>query len=173
MLGRMPFLRMNSLFKGTMKKKILLASILLASLIPAATGYASTVSWNLPSSYADGTPIDQADVQKIVIRVYAGPTKTGPWKLVATSLPGATSVMVMDPLPGHTLWYTATSTLHGAESEYAGPVSKTNLAIPIIPFSKKVMKKIVTMKKMVFLFSLLLLVGLVWFVRYRRKRGKE
>ena len=117
--------------------------------------------------------MDPQDLRKITVRVYAGPTKTGPWKWVATSLPGATSVMVMDPLPGHTLWYTATAILQGAESEYADPLSKTNLAFPILPFAKKVAKKMLSMKKTIVLLSLILLVCLAWVIRYRRRRRKQ
>lgn len=117
--------------------------------------------------------MDPQDSRKVTVRVYAGPTKTGPWKWVATSLPGATSVMVMDPPPGHTLWYTATANLHGAESEYADPLRKTNLAFPVIPFAKKVLKKMLSVKKMIALLSLILAVGLAWAIRRRRRRGKR
>ena len=160
-----------------MGKNVLRAAILLVplALAPAfaTAGHASTISWNLPASHADGSPMDPQDLRKITVRVYAGPTKTGPWKWVATSLPGATSVMVMDPLPGHTLWYTATATLGGAESEYADPLRKTNLAFPILPFAKKVAKKMLSMKKTIVLLSLILLVCLAWVIRYRRRRRKQ
>jgi len=39
-------------------------------------------------------------------------------------MPGAKSVMVMDPQPGDTLWYTARAMLKGKESDYAVPISK-------------------------------------------------
>lgn len=117
--------------------------------------------------------MDPQDSRKMTVRVYAGPTKTGPWKWVATSLPGATSVMVMDPLPGQTFWYTATANLYGAESEFADPVSKTNLAFPVLPFAKKVIRKLMTVKKMMALLSLILLVCLAWMIRHRRRRGKR
>lgn len=153
------------------KKSIWGAIILLAILSTASAGDAATISWKLPTTYADETPIAPADVQKIVVRVYAGAGRTGPWKWVATSLPGATSVMVMDPSVGQTLWYGLKSTLNGMESEYSDPVRRTNLAIPIFPFMKKMAKKMLTVKKMTFLVFLLLLVGLAWRIRHRRKRG--
>jgi len=153
------------------KKSIGGAIILLATLFTASAGDAATISWKLPATYADETPIAPADVRKIVVRVYAGDERTGPWRWVATSLPGATSVMVMDPPAGRTLWYALKSTLNGMEIEYSDPVRRTNLAIPILPFMKKMAKKILTVKKMTFLIFLLLLVGLAWRNRRRRKRG--
>jgi len=158
--------------KNPLRLAILLVLLALAPAL-ATAGHASTFSWNLPSSHADGSPMDPQDMRKIIVKVYAGPTKTGPWKWVATSLPGATSVMVMDPLPGHTLWYTATAILQGAESEYADPLSKTNLAFPILPFAKKVAKKMMARKKLIVLLSLILLVCLAWVIRYRRRKGKQ
>jgi hypothetical protein len=155
-----------------MKKMVFLAILLLATPMVAAEGSDAKISWDLPASYADGTPIDPADVGKIVVEVYSGPTEKGPWKWIATSLPGATSATVPDPPAWKTLWYTVKSTLQGAESEYAVPVSKTNLSIPFTPMMKKIAKKMMTMKKMIFLFFLVFLAGLVWLVRYRGKRGK-
>lgn len=155
-----------------MAKNPLRAAILLVFLVLATTGHAATMSWILPVSYADGSPIDPSDVKKILVKVYTSPEKTGPWKWVAMSLPGATSVTVMDPPFGHTLWYTATATLDGAESEFAEPVSKINLIVPILPFAKKVMWKMLTVKKMTALFSLLVGGGLVWYIRHRGKKGK-
>jgi hypothetical protein len=158
-----------------MGKNPLWAAILLVplALALATPGHPATISWNLPASHADGSPMDPQDSRKMTVRVYAGPTKTGPWKWVATSLPGATSVMVMDPLPGQTFWYTATANLYGAESEFADPVSKTNLAFPVLPFAKKVIRKLMTVKKMMALLSLILLVCLAWMIRHRRRRGKR
>lgn len=153
------------------KKSIWGVIILLATLSTAYAGDAATISWKLPTAYADETPIAPADVQKIVVRVYAGTGRTGPWKWVATSLPGTTSVMVMDPSVGQTLWYALKSTLNGMESEYTDPVRWTNLSIPVFPIMKKMAKKILTVKKMTFLIFLLLLVGLAWRIRYRRKSG--
>ena len=158
------------------KIPLLAATLLLPLAIAPAlgtTGHAATISWILPASHADGSPMDPQDVREITVRVYAGPTKRGPWKWVATSLPGATSVMVMDPRPGHTLWYTATAALRDAESEYAKPVRKTNLAFPIVPFAKKVAKKMITPRKMAALLALILPVCLAWVIWYRRRRVKR
>jgi len=155
-----------------MKKTLFWGILLLAPLLIAAEGSDAKISWSLPTSYADGTPIDPADVGKIVVEVYSGPTEKGPWKWIATSLPGATSAMVPGPPAWQTLWYTAKATLQGAESGYAVPVSKTNLSIPVAPMMKKIAKKMLTMKKMIFLLFLVLLAGLVGLVRYRGKRGK-
>jgi hypothetical protein len=158
-----------------MKKILFSAILLLAPLMIAAEGYGAKISWTLPISYADGTPIDPADVGKIVVEVYSGPTEKGPWKWIAASLPGATAVTVPDPPAWQTLWYTVRSTLQGAESAYAIPVSKTNRSIPSIPFTymmKKIAKKMMTMKKMIFLLFLVLLACLIGFVWYRGKRGK-
>lgn len=152
-----------------MKQNLVLASFLLASLVIATTGYAATVSWSLPASYSDGTPIAPADIQQIQVKVYESPGKGGPWKWVATSPPGATSIKVEDPPPGHTLWYTVKSSLHGAESGIAEPVRKTNF--DILPLAKKVMRKMITPRKMTALLFLLLLGGLVWYFRYRGKGG--
>jgi hypothetical protein len=152
--------------------KRFLGILFLAPLGFASAGYAGTLSWDLPTTYADGTPIAAAESRKIVVEVYAGPSKDGPWKWVATSLPGATSVAVMDPLPLETFWYTAKSTLPGSESVYAAPVKKTNYSIPILPTVKKIAKKMFTRKKMIFLAFLLLLVCVVWALRVRGRTRK-
>jgi hypothetical protein len=110
------------------------------------------------------------------VEVYSGPTKNGPWKWIATSLPGATSVAVMDPSPWETLWYTTKSILPGSESVYAAPVKQTNYSIPIRPMLKKIAKKMLARKKLVvlvFLVFLLLLAGVVWALRVRgRNRSR-
>jgi hypothetical protein len=152
-----------------MEKTLIPISVLLASLAIATAGYAATVSWSLPASYSDGTPIAPADIQQIQVKVYKSPGKGGPWKWVATSPPGATSIKVEDPEPGRTLWYTVKSSLHGAESGIAEPVRKTNF--DILPLAKKVMRKMITPRKMTALLFLLLLGGLVWYFRYRGKGG--
>lgn len=162
-------------------KKLLPACFLLASLVIAAAGNASTISWNLPTTYADGSPIDPSDIRKIRVVVYASPERTGPWKRVATSPPGATSIQVMDPPPGQTLWYTVKSSLHGAESIHADPVRKTNAEpvrrrnhpSPLVQFARKVARKTITPRKMGALLFLFLVGGLAWFLRSRGKRGKE
>ncbi len=131
------------------------------------------MSWSLPATYADGTPIAAAESRKIVVKVYAGPAKNGPWKWIATSLPGATSVAVMDPLPWETLWYTAKSTLPGSESVYAAPVKRANYSAPITPTLKKTAKKILSRKKIILLAFLLLLAGVALALRVRgRKRER-
>jgi hypothetical protein len=152
--------------------KRILAILFLAPLWVASAGYAGTLSWDLPTAYADGTPIATAESRKIVVEVYAGPAKNGPWKWIATSLPGATSVAVMDPSPWETLWYTAKSTLSGSESVHAAPVKQTNYSIPILPTLKKIAKKMFTRKKMIFLVFLLLLAGVVWALRVRGRKKK-
>jgi hypothetical protein len=152
--------------------KRFLAILFLAALWFASAGYAGTLSWDLPTVYADGTPIAAAESRKIVVEVYAGPAKDGPWKWIATSLPGATSVAVMDPSPWETLWYTAKSTLPGSESVYAAPVKKTIYSIPTLPPLEKIAKKIFTRKKMIFLGFLLLLAGVVWALRVRGRKRK-
>ena len=159
-----------------MNVKRILAILFLAPLWVASAGYAGTLSWDLPTAYADRTPIATAESRKIVVEVYSGPTKNGPWKGIATSLPGATSVAVMDPPPLETFWYTAKSNLSGGESVYAVPVKKTNYSIPIRPTLKKIAKKMLARKKLVvlvFLVFLLLLAGVVWALRVRgRNRSR-
>jgi len=130
------------------------------------------MNWSLPATYADGTPIATAESRKIVVEVYAGPTKNGPWKWIATSLPGGTSVAVMDPLPWETLWYTAKSNLSGSKSVYAAPVKQTNYSTTISPTMKKIAKKMFTRKKMIFLAFLLLLAGVAWALRVRGRKRK-
>jgi hypothetical protein len=153
-----------------------LAILFLAPLWVASAGYAGVLSWDLPTTYADGSPIATAESRRIIVEVYAGPSKNGPWKWIATSLPGATSVAVMDPSPWETLWYTAKSNLSGRESVYSVPVKKTNYSIPILPTAKKIAKKMLARKKLiipVFLVFLLLLAGVVWALRVRgRKRSR-
>ena len=156
----------------SMNVKRFLPILFLAPLWVASAGYAGTLSWDLPTTYADGTPIAAAESRKIIVKVYAGPSKNGPWKWIATSLPEATSIVVMDPSPGETLWYTVKSTLSGSESSYATPVKKTNYSIPISPTLKKVAKKMFTRKKLILLVSLFLLAGLGWALRVRRKKRK-
>ena len=155
-----------------MKKTLFWVILLLAPPLIAAEGPDAELSWTLPTSYADGTPIDPASVQTIVGKVYSGPSRNGPWSWIATSLPGVTSATVPAPSAGQTIWYTVKSSLQGADSEYAVPVSNTNLSIPITPTMKKIAKKMLTVKKMMFLLFLVLLVGLVGILRYRGRRGK-
>jgi hypothetical protein len=150
-----------------------LAILFLAPLWVASAGYAGTLSWDLPLTYADGDPIATGESQRIIVEVYAGPSETGPWNWIATSLPGATSVVVIDPSPWETIWYTAKSNLSGRKSVYAVPVKKTNYSIPILPTAKKIAKKMLSRKKLVVLVFLLLLAGVVWALRVRRKnRGR-
>jgi hypothetical protein len=150
-----------------------LAILFLAPLWVASAGHAGVLSWDLPKTYADGTPIATEESRRIIVEVYAGPSKNGPWKGVATSSAGATSVAVMDPSPGKTLWYTVKSTLSGSESVYAVPVKKTNYSVPILPTAKKIAKKMLARKKWVALLFLLLLAGVVWALRDRgRKRNR-
>lgn len=153
-----------------------LALLFLAPLWVASAGYAGTLSWDLPKTYADGDPIATEESRRILVEVYAGPSKNGPWKWIATSLPGATSVAVMDPLPWETLWYTAKSNLSGRESAFAVPVKKTNYSIAILPTAKKIAKKMLARKKLVvqvFLAFLLLLAGAVWGLRVRGRNRRR
>lgn len=154
------------------KKLLFLAIVLLAPLPAGAAGSGARISWTLPATYSDGTPIPPEDVRKIVVNVYSGPARGGPWRWVATSEPGGTSATVPVPAPWETLWYTVKATLHGAESEFAVPVSKTNLSIPITPGMKKILKKMMAMKWWIFLLSLILLAGLAGYVRYRGRKAK-
>jgi hypothetical protein len=154
----------------------ILAILFLAPLWIATAGYAGTLSWELPTNYADGDPIAPADSRKIVVEVYAGPSKDGPWRWIATSSPGATSVAVMDPPPWETLWYAAKSTLAGGESAYSVPVKKTNYSIPIRRTLKKIAKKMLARKELVglaFLVFLLLLAGVVWALRVRGRKKRN
>lgn len=153
-----------------MRTMIIRGIFLLVPLLMSTAGHAAKISWILPTSYTDGTPIDPNEVDKIVVKVYSGPSRTGPWAWVATSLPGATSSAVLDPIPGHILWYTVKTSLHGVESDYAVPVRKINLSFPIVPTIKKLMKWMITPKKMAFLSFLLLLAGTAWAIRHRRKK---
>ena len=153
--------------------KRFLAILFLAPLWVASAGYAGTLSWDLPPTYADGDPIATEDSRRILVEVYAGPSENGPWKWIATSLPGATSVAVMDPAPWETLWYTAKSNLSGRESAYAVPVKNTNYSIPILPTLKKIAKKVFTRNKLIFLFFLLLLAGAVWALRVRGRNRRR
>jgi len=153
--------------------KRILALLFLAPLWVASAGYAGTLSWDLPPTYADGDPIATEESRRILVEVYAGPSENGPWKWIATSLPGATSVAVMDPAPWETLWYTAKSNLSGRESAYAVPVKKTNYSIPILPTLKKIAKKVFTRNKLIFLFFLLLLAGAVWALRVRGRNRRR
>jgi len=153
--------------------KRFLAILFLAPLWVASAGYAGTLSWDLPPTYADGDPIPMAESRRILVEVYAGPSKNGPWKWIASSLPGATSVAAMDPAPLETLWYTAKSNLSGRESAYAVPVKKTNYSIPILPTLKKIAKKVFTRNKLIFLFFLLLLAGVVWALRVRGRNRRR
>jgi hypothetical protein len=139
--------------------------LFLASTASAAGGNDVIIGWDLPVSYTDGTTIDRGDAQEIQVMVYTGPAKTGPWKWVATSTPGATSITVIGPSAGQSLWYTVKSSLNGAESEYATPVIKTNVDIPIVLYAKKACSKMFTKKKMLFLLILLVLLASIWLIR--------
>jgi hypothetical protein len=153
--------------------KLFLVILFLASPASAAGGNDVKIGWSLPASYTDGTPIDRGDVQKILVMVYTGPAKTGPWKWVATSPPGATSIAVIGPSAGQTCWYTVKSSLNGAESEYAIPVIKNNDGLSISVFAEKAFEKMFTKKKMLFLLFLLVLVGSIWLIWYLRKEVRK
>ena len=56
--------------------KRILGILFLASLGFASAVYAGTLSWDLPTTYADGTPIAAAESRKIVVEVYAGPSRS-------------------------------------------------------------------------------------------------
>ncbi len=155
-----------------MEKNIFRAIIFLLFLLIASPGDAAKISWTLPTSYANGTPIAPAKVQEIVVKVYKGPTMTGPWKWMATSSPGASSVTVQGPGVGETFWYTCTATLNGEESGYATAVSRTNLVDleKIFLFFRR--KHIPHAKKIAFLLFLLLLAGFLSAIRFRRKKAE-
>lgn len=156
-----------------MKKTLFLVILILALLlVVAAEGPDAEISWTLPTTYADGTPIDPAAARHIVVMVYSGPSQTGPWALIARSAPGATSATIPAPPFGEKIWYTARSSLQRADSDYAVPVSNTGYYVPKIPPVKKIARKMLTKKKMIFLFLLALLAGLVVTIRYGVKRGK-
>jgi len=57
------------------------------------------ISWTLPETCSDGTPIAPEDIRKIVVTVYAGPARDGPWRWIATSEPGGTPATVPAPVP--------------------------------------------------------------------------
>jgi hypothetical protein len=155
-----------------MKKLQFFAIVLLALLPVSAAGSDARLSWTLPATYSDGAPIPPEEIRLIVVKVYSGPARDGPWRWVSTSEPGGTSATVPVPAPWETSWYTVRATLHGGESDYAVPVRKTNLSIPITPGMKKVLKKLMAMKRWFFLLMLILLAGLVGYVRYRGRRAK-
>jgi hypothetical protein len=159
----------------SVKRNLFLAILLLAPLSVAASGPDVTLSWRLPADYADGTPIVPENTVKIIVNVYSGPGRNGPWSWVATTLPGATSATVPGPPPGETLWYAVKSKLEGAESDYSVPVRKTNFSVPIPPVAKKIGKKMWAMRKRIFLVSLaflVLLAGVAGIVRHRRRKDR-
>jgi hypothetical protein len=144
--------------------------LLLASLLTAATARAAEISWTLPATHRDGTPIAPPAAARIVVEVYWGPTKDGPWEPVASSCPGATTATVPDPPPARTRWYTAKSTLDGVKSGFAPPVRRTNYSIPIPLAVKKIVRKALERKKAVVLLVLALFAVLLWMFRLRRDR---
>ena len=156
-----------------MKRTFVWAIFLLAPLLIASAGSDATLSWELPTQFADGTPISPSEGRKIVVEVYSGPTKDGPWRCVVIASPGATSAIVPGPSGGHTLWYTVKSTLHGVESGYAAPVRKTNYSIPLISILKNIVKKTWKMKGELLLVSLIFLFFLAGWLMYRQKKGKK
>jgi hypothetical protein len=139
----------------------------LTLFLAASAGDAATVSWTLPSTYMNGSPIGQSDVVKITVNVYEGPSKTGPWKLIAASRPGATSVVIPDPPRGRPSWYVLNATLGNETSDFSEPVIKTGLLPPIV---YKIAEKTFTRKKVAFLISILSICGIVFLIRYAVKR---
>lgn len=154
-----------------MRKRLLCAIVLFAPLLLGAAESGHRLSWTLPETYVDGTPIPAEDRQKVIVSVYVGPARSGPWKWVATSDQGATTILAPGPAPWETNWYTVTATLHGGISEYAPPVRKTNLSIPATPSVKKFLKLMMAMKWWVFLALVILLAGLAGYLRHRRIRA--
>jgi hypothetical protein len=153
-----------------MTKSLFRAILLLAPLLMGAAESGVRLSWTLPDTYADGTPIPAEDRQKIIVRVYVGSARSGPWKWIATSDPGGTDAWVPAPAPWETSWYTVKARLNGGDSEYAPPVRKTNLAIPATPTVKKFLKLLMAMKWWIFLSLLFLLAILAGYLRHRRRR---
>ncbi len=148
--------------------------IIFLSLFLLTTGYGATLSWKLPSTRADGRPIGPKESKKIIMKVYAGPTRNGPWQWIATSLPGRTSISVMDPPPGKTLWYTVKSTLNGMESTYATPVKRTNFSGLVKKIFQSMKKaRIPHARKLAILSFLVLVIASVWWVRRRKTKEKS
>lgn len=156
-----------------MRKPLSWAIVLLAPLLAGAAGSYATLTWTLPTTYSDNAPVLPEDTRRIIVKVYSGPARSGPWRWIATSEPGGTSATVPGPAPLETRWYTARAELHGSESEYADPVWKTNLSIPDIPRMKSILKRLLAMKRWIILLLLFLLAGLAGYVRYRGRRAKQ
>jgi len=101
------------------------------SLLALATPVASVwdqpvrVSWTIPTTYSDGSPIAAVDIARTVITVYSNTTGGVPWGVArATSLPGAASVQfTMTVTENVNYFFTGTATLDGQVSAFAVPVS--------------------------------------------------
>jgi len=154
-----------------MKRRKIGPIIIFLSLFVITTAYSATLTWKLPGTRADGTPLSKEESGQIIMKVYSGPTKKGPWQWIATSLPGNSSISVMDPPPGKTLWYTVKSTLNGAESSFATPVKKTNylgLVKRLIHSVKRA--HIPHARKIAALSFLVLAVAFGWWIKRRIKK---
>lgn len=84
-----------------------------------------TVSWDLPTTYTDGSAIAPEDAARIEVAIFVNTTGGPPWGThIAASLPGATSVsFTMTTTAGQTYYFTATASLDGQVSDYSIPVT--------------------------------------------------
>jgi hypothetical protein len=83
------------------------------------------VTWTLPTTYTDGSPIALVDQARTVVTIYSNTTGNVPWGIPrAVSAPGATSTQfVMTVTEGVSYFFTGTATLDGQVSTFAVPVS--------------------------------------------------
>lgn len=148
--------------------------LVLAFLLPAAGAHGARISWTLPTTYQDGRPLDPVDARKIVVEVYSGPTRTGPWKPVATSGPGGMTATVPDPPFARTRWYTVKAVLRGAESDFAAPVPMTGYSVPIRAIAKRLFRAAFRRGELLAALATVLLVpGIAWLWARRRRLRKE
>lgn len=88
--------------------------------LAALAAYADdTVSWVLPTKYTDGSSLDKADIDSVVIRWGDGPN---PDMVDSVKAPGAVTsfIVARDPaVPGNRCYQVATLMKDGAQSAFA------------------------------------------------------
>ena len=107
--------------------------ILLVILLSPMTTNAAVISYELVTTYTDGTPIEASKLPTIIYKAYYS-TQNGPPWADGASVVNASEITAPDPPKGDTWWYTVTAKLPaGEESAKAVPASKTVALPPINP----------------------------------------
>lgn len=97
---------------------MLVAALALAALAKVAA--AEVFTWELPTRYADNSPIALKDRAALVTQIFVGAGPAGPWVRIGTSFPGATS---LEAAALRNRYYAARCGWDNTVSDFSEPVS--------------------------------------------------